>query len=184
MGRFLCVGIAKSLAVKKEYHEIDDIIEELRKSVDLSIYDKPKEGKSFIFFEMKKEYIEKYAIPFVEEQIKIALENIPDKSDYNRINGSLQKLLNDAKNKNFQELLEMAKEQRHINFQLIEGSLFSNDISYISNRLTIIADIISYLSDGKIFMETYFDMFRYLRNTIIRSSNNPIKTSAMISIIG
>ena len=52
------------------------------------------------------------------------------------------------------------------------------------NKLTIFADIIVYMIDGKILMECYADMFRYLRNLILKNSNNPIKTSAVISIIG
>ena len=67
---------------------------------------------------------------------------------------------------------------------LFRSSLFTNDISYIGDGLTIFADLITYLNDGKIVMETYYDMFRYFRNTIIKSSDSPIKTSAMISIVG
>lgn len=133
---------------------------------------------------MKKEYIEKYAVPFVEEQLKIVLENMADIEDYERISKNLKELLENSKGKNYKELMQMAEEQQNINFELAEGNLFTNDISYIGDGLTIFADLITYLNDGKIVMETYYDMFRYFRNTIIKSSDSPIKTSAMISIVG
>ena len=128
--------------------------------------------------------IEKYAVPFVEEQLKIVLENMADIEDYERISKNLKELLENSKGKNYKELMQMAEEQQNINFELAEGNLFTNDISYIGDGLTIFADLITYLNDGKIVMETYYDMFRYFRNQIIRNSINPIKTATVISIVG
>lgn len=184
MGRFLCVGIATKVFVKKDGYSKEKIMYQLKKSLDLKIYDEPIEDEKFLLLGMKKEYIEKYAVPFVEEQLKIVLENMADIEDYERISKNLKELLENSKGKNYKELVQMAEEQQNINFELAEGNLFTNDISYIGDGLTIFADLITYLNDGKIVMETYYDMFRYFRNTIIKSSDSPIKTSAMISIVG
>ena len=184
MGRFLCVGIATKVFVKKDGYSKEKIMYQLKKSLDLKIYDEPIEDEKFLLLGMKKEYIEKYAVPFVEEQLKIVLENMADIEDYERISKNLKELLENSKGKNYKELMQMAEEQHNINFELAEGNLFTNDISYIGDWLTIFADLITYLNDGKIVMETYYDMFRYFRNTIIKSSDSPIKTSAMISIVG
>ena len=184
MGRFLCVGIATKVFVKKDGYSKEKIMNQLKKSLDLKIYDEPIEDEKFLLLGMKKEYIEKYAVPFVEEQLKIVLENMADIEDYERISKNLKELLENSKGKNYKELMQMAEEQQNINFELAEGNLFTNDISYIGDGLTIFADLITYLNDGKIVMETYYDMFRYFRNTIIKSSDSPIKTSAMISIVG
>lgn len=184
MGRFLCAGIATKVFVKKDgYYSKEKIMNQLKKTLDLKIYDEPIEDEKFLLLGMKTEYIEKYAVQFVEEQLNIVLENMVDTRDYERISEGLKELLENSKGKNYEELMQMAEEKHNINFQLIEGDLFTNDISYIGNRLTIFADLITYLSDGKIVMETYYDMFRYFRNTIIKSSNSPIKTAAMISIV-
>lgn len=184
MGKFLCVGIATKVFVKKDGYSKEKIINQLKKTLDLKIYDEPIEDEKFLLLGMKTEYIEKYAVPFVEEQLKIVLENMVDIEEYERISKNLKELLENSKGKNYEELMQMAEEQQSINFELAEGNLFTNDISYIGDGLTIFADLITYLNDGKIIMESYYDMFRYFRNTIIKSSNSPIKTSAMISIVG
>lgn len=177
MGRFLSCGIAKTIIVKKDNYTKEEILGKLKKSIDLNIYMKPWENERYLFLEMKREFIENYAIKFVEEQLKTAEKNDNQKEDY-------KNLIKQLKDKKYDDLVQIAEHKQYENFQLIEGSEYSNDISYITNGLTVFADIISYIDDGKILMECYYDMFRYLRNLIIKSSINPIKTSAVISIIG
>ena len=146
-----------------------------KKTIDLNIYNNPLENEKYLLLETKREFMEKYAIKFIEEQLEIALENTSEED---------KSLIKELKDKKYDELMEFAEEKQYQNFQLIEGNIYSNDISYIANKLTIFADIIVYMIDGKILMECYADMFRYLRNLILKNSNNPIKTSAVISIIG
>ncbi len=175
MGTFLCCGIAKTIIVKKERYTREEILEKIKKTIDLNIYNNPLENEKYLLLEMKREFMEKYAIKFIEEQLEIALENTSEED---------KSLIKELKDKKYDELMEFAEEKQYQNFQLIEGNIYSNDISYIANKLTIFADIIVYMIDGKILMECYADMFRYLRNLILKNSNNPIKTSAVISIIG
>ena len=146
-----------------------------KKTIDLNIYNNPLENEKYLLLEMKREFMEKYAIKFIEEQLEIALENTSEED---------KSLIKELKDKKYDELMEFAEEKQYQNFQLIEGNIYSNDISYIANKLTIFADIIVYMIEGKILMECYADMFRYLRNLILKNSKNPIKTSAVISIIG
>lgn len=175
MGTFLCCGIAKTIIVKKERYTREEILEKIKKTIDLNIYNNPLENEKYLLLEMKREFMEKYAIKFIEEQLEIALENTSEED---------KSLIKELKDKKYDELMEFAEEKQYQNFQLIEGNIYSNDISYIANKLIIFADIIVYMIDGKILMECYADMFRYLRNLILKNSNNPIKTSAVISIIG
>ena len=175
MGTFLLCGIAKTIIVKKERYTREEILEKIKKTIDLNIYNNPLENEKYLLLEMKREFMEKYAIKFIEEQLEIALENTSEED---------KSLIKELKDKKYDELMEFAEEKQYQNFQLIEGNIYSNDISYIANKLTIFADIIVYMIDGKILMECYADMFRYLRNLILKNSNNPIKTSAVISIIG
>lgn len=177
MGRFLCFGIAKTIVVKKERETKEEILRKLERTIDLNIYKEPLENEICIFLELKNEYIEKYAIEFIKEQLEIFAEKTREKEE-------CKNFIENLKNKNYDELIELAKEKKYIEFQLTEGSIYSNDISYIADDLTIFADIIAYLFDGKILMESYNDTFRYIRNLIIRNSDNPIKTSAVISITG
>ena len=176
MGTFLGCGIAKTIIVKKERYTREEILEKIKKTIDLNIYNNPLENEKYLLLEMKREFMEKYAIKFIEEQLEIAVENTSEKED--------KSLIKELKDKKYDELMEIAEQKQYEKFQLIEGCIYSNDISYIANKLTIFADIIVYMIDGKILMECYADMFRYLRNLILKTSNNPIKTSAVISIIG
>lgn len=175
MGTFLGCGIAKTIIVKKERYTREEILEKIKKTIDLNIYNNPLENEKYLLLEMKREFIEKYAIKFIEEQLEIAVKNTSEE---------YKSLIKELKDKKYHELMQIAEEKQYQNFQLIEGNIYSNDISYIANKLTIFADIIVYMIDGKILMECYADMFRYLRNLILKNSNNPIKTSAVISIIG
>ena len=177
MGTFLCCGIAKTIIVKKESNTKEDILQKMRNAIDLNIYNEPLENEKYLLLEMKREYLEKYVIEFIEEQLEIAVQDTNEKEDHKSI-------IENLRNKNYDELMQIAEEKQYQNFQLVEGNIYSNDISYIANKLTIFADIIVYMIDGKILMECYTDMFRYLRNLILKNSNNPIKTSAVISIIG
>ena len=159
MGTFLCCGIAKTIIVKKERYTREEILEKIKKTIDLNIYNNPLENEKYLLLEMKREFMEKYAIKFIEEQLEIALENTSEED---------KSLIKELKDKKYDELMEFAEEKQYQNFQLIEGNIYSNDISYIANKLIIFADIIVYMIDGKILMECYADMFRYLRNLILK----------------
>lgn len=47
MGRFLCVGIATKVFVKKDGYSKEKIMNQLKKSLDLKIYDEPIEDEKF-----------------------------------------------------------------------------------------------------------------------------------------
>lgn len=178
MGRFLECGIAKTIKVEKDRYSKEEILNKLAKSVDLNIYDAIEEREKYFELELKKDIMEKYAVKFVEEQLKIAGEDI------NEISGNKMSL-KDLENKKYEELMEIANSSKCYNFQLRECFAgFSNDISYIARELSICADIIEFLGNGKIIMECYGNVFRYLRNLAIKNSDNPIKTAMMVTIVG
>lgn len=177
MGTYLCCGIAKRITVEKERKTKEEILERLKESIDLDIYEEPIENERFLMLEIKKEILENYAIDFIEEQLKIGKQNTTD-DRYNRME------IWDLKGKKYEELIDIAKNHECIQFELIEGCIFANDISYIAKGLRIYADVIIYSSDGKIIMECYNEIFRYFRNLIIKSSNSPIKTAVVVSIVG
>ena len=176
MGQFLSCGIAKSIFVEKASYTKEEILKKLAKSIDLNIYKEPKENEEYLFLDLKENIIEKYAVKFIEEQLEIAKEN--SNKLYNTSD------IKELENKKYDELMQIADRKEYESFQLLEGDLATNDISYIADDLTIIADIIIFLLDGKVIMECYNVMFRYFRNQIIRNSTNPIKTTTVISIVG
>ena len=54
MGRFLCVGIATKVFVKKDGYSKEKIMNQLKKSLDLKIYDEPIEDEKFLLLGMRK----------------------------------------------------------------------------------------------------------------------------------
>ena len=177
MGRFLECGIAKTIKVEKDRYSKEEILNKLAKSVDLDIYEAIEEREKYFELELKKDIMEKYAVKFIEEQLKIAGQDI------NEICGD-KISLKDLENQKYDELMEIADEKECYNFQLLDCLFgFSNDISYITEDLFICADIIAFLGDGKIIMECYNDVFGYFRNQVIKNSNNPIKTAMVVTII-
>lgn len=177
MGRYLNCGIAKTIKIGKDRYSREEILNKLSKSIDLNIYDAIEEREKYFALELKKDIIEKYAVKFIEEQLKIA------EQDINEVYGD-KVSLKELENKKYDELMEIADEKECYNFQLLNGLFgFSNDISYIADGLTIGADIIAFLFDGKIIMECYNDVFRYFRNLVIKTSDNPIKTAMVVTIL-
>ena len=177
MGRFLECGIAKTIKVEKDRYSKEEILNKLAKSVDLNMYDAMQQREKYFALELKKDIMEKYAVKFVEEQLKIAGQDI------NKICGD-KISLKDLENKKYDELMEIANEKECYNFQFLDCLFgFSNDISYIAKDLFICADIIDFLGDGKIIMECYGNVFRYFRNLAIKNSNNPIKTAMVVTIV-
>lgn len=126
---------------------------------------------------MKKDIFEKYAIEFIKEQSdyfgeyakKYAKEQLP--------------LLENLK---YDKLIEIAKDKDIYSFCYLEGSIFCNDISYLDNdgKSLIYCDVIDFISEGKVDLEEYCEIFTYLRNCIINSSQNPIRTATVVTIIG
>ena len=156
MGTYLSCGIATKITISKRYSEDNDkIIERI----------------------LKKELIEKHAVDFAIEQVEKLSER-----DKKEAKESIEKL----RGLNFEKMIEKAKEEPVYEFQLYEGNRVCNDISYLDpdHNCQIYCDIISIICEGKAFFECYWRMFGYLRNCIIESSKNPIRTATFVTIVG
>lgn len=175
MGQYLSVALAKNIFIEKDSmnENFEDIRENLEKTLDLSLYN-IESGKKYFILEMKTEIFHKEIIGLMEE---ISPNLILREREY------MQKQMNEIKNKNYEEMMEIAK-KHDMGFCYLEGSVFCNDISYILDKHTVFCDVIDFTSDGKIFMECYYDIFYYLRNSIIKSLKSALKNSIVVTIIG
>jgi len=153
----------------------DEIINSLSKKMNLSIYN-IEESENYVYLKLKKEILEENIISFIKEQFK-KIDSSWAKKYYDEI----CKL----EVKKYDELMEIAKEKSITPFQYSEGSIYSNDVSYlIDGNNYCCADVISYFSEGKVIMECYSCLFEYFRETIIESTDNPIKDAFVITITG
>lgn len=176
MGRYLSCGIATNLTIKKNYYNRGEVFEKIKDEINLDIY-RITEDENMIYLDIKEKVFEDYAIDFILEQ----LDSIKEKSKH--VYEALEEL-EQVKGKSYNELIDISKEKSIYTFQFMEGSLWSNDISYLCDDLEIHADVISYILDGKIIIESYYELFRYFREKIIKTSNSPIKTACVVLTIG
>lgn len=177
MGTYLSCGLAHQITIKSRYAEDSDkILKRIGQNIDLNLYDK-YEMENCILLEIKEDVFEKYAVDFIIEQSKY----------FRRDNNSnIENELKQLKNLKYFELIEKAEGESIFNFQLAKGGCFCNNISYLdpNGNCDIFCDLISYIFEGKVFLECYNSIFTYLRNCIINSSKNPIRTAVMVTEIG
>lgn len=175
MEQYLQCGIAQKIEIESVYKEDNKtVLERIGENIDLSLYNINK-GPQYIKLEMKKEIFEKYAVDFIKEQLELFW-----KYDKRHFEKNLQRL----RNLKYEELIDIAKEKDINNFQFLESKGVWNNISYLDTErfCTIYCDSISYMGLSKVNMNNYNSIFTYLRNCIIKSSDNPIKTSAVITM--
>lgn len=177
MGQYIGFGIATKITVKKANSRTwhlstkDELLEKLKKNIDLKIFD-VTEDDDYLFLEIKHELFEKNIVQFISEQLhKIDEKNYHDDlEELKELNG-----------KSYEELLRKVHKGY---FQFLEGNKFTNDVSYLINDGSdCYADIIMYFCEGKAILECYSDLFTYIRNLIIKSSDNPLKEAAIVTMV-
>ena len=180
MGQYLACGIATEIRVEKNWKSAtnEKILEEMGKKINLEIYDIYTDDK-IICLNIKEDLFEKYAVSFIEEQLEIIKETLTHDFEIEGLQ-DLKKL----KGKTYNELIEVSNEKSCFFFQMLEGNRYCNPVGYLAEGETVYADVITYISEGKIYMECFNGMFDYIRRLIINSSTNPIKTAVVVTIIG
>lgn len=178
MGQYLDCGIATEIIVEKRRNSTEKILEKIKNKIDLNIYN-ISQNDELVCLDIKEDVFEKYAIPFIEEQLEMVKSNLTTEKELKSL-----KNLEELKGKSYEELIKISNEKSNYFFQRLEGNRFCNDVSYLTDGDIAYADVISYISDGKIYMECYHDIFDYIRKLIIKSSKNPIRTAAVVTIIG
>ena len=176
MSRWLTCGIATRITVIKDGDTKENIINELQKELDLNIYNVGEDSKC-VYLDMKENMFKEYAIAFVKEQLSTL------KVEETYLKNELAKL-DEIANDSYDEIMEYADICSCICFQLDKGTIVSNNVNYLIPGHTAFADVIDYISDGKIIMECWNELFSYLRKAIIKGSNNPIRTAVVVTITG
>ena len=173
----MACGLASSITIiNKQNEETEILLKSLSKKIDLNIYS-IDQYKNTIVLNLKKDIFEKHAVDFIIEQTK-RLRNYEEEG----LLDELERL----KNLNYNQLMTIAREQNIETFRYIEGNRFCNCISYLDKHTNneIFCDLIYFVMDGKVIFECWYDIFDYLRNCIVESSKNPIRSATMLTIIG
>ena len=175
MGQYLAVGVATKIFVEKRGEKKENLRDEFNKNFNLKLYDIYEEEKYFILM-LKKDIFEKNILELIREMKPKTRQE--DDDDYNNIEMELCK-------KKYDEILEIAKEKKLYKFQFFEGSEFTNDVTYMLKKSRIaFCDIIGIEIDGKAFFECYYNIFSFLRNSIIESLKNELRDTIVVTLIG
>lgn len=171
MGQYIQCGIATNICIQKKYESsnMQEMMKRIGEVIDLNLYNQVEENNE-MYLTMKDEIFEKHAVEFVLEQVDLFME--PYQKDAKR---ELEKL----KGKTCEELQKFVENDTCYHF--MDGD-FWQEIYYLDEKqeFRIYAKIVIYLLAGKAFVEEENCLFGYLRNAIIGSSKNPIRTAAMV----
>ena len=171
MGQYLSIGLATKIYVEKDRLGKEDLEKAFINNFKLSLYDVSEDEDCYIL-NLKEEVLENNLIELLGEMEQKATKS--EKEKYIKAKKEL-------KGKNYKELLDIADKQSVYKFQLLK---YGNDISYMLENGGAYCQIISIESDGKVYFECYYDIFTFIRNSVIESLNNELKYAVVVTIIG
>ncbi len=181
MSKYLCVGLAKKIAVAVIDKEMAKEVElYFFKKVDRNLYNVeyvPTEKKTaFIFFKLKDEMLAKYAMDLMIEQHEKYI-----KSKYSE---EAIEYFKNIKNKDEKEIINLINTENNPYMYTFRLGWFGFDISYLFEKSVdaYITEFTTFHCSEKTFMEVYNDFFRYMRNLLINSTDNPLRTALAISL--
>lgn len=177
MGQYLACGVATCISINKRGYETEEILEDLKLKMNLDIFNIVDDEK-VMCLEIKEDIFEENIIDFIKSQITPLRRRDLDED---------LEFLDEFKGKKFDEMINYSKEFNRIPFYYSEGYFkICNIASYIFTNVNCDAtvDLVVYLENGKIVMEEWFSMFCYLRDRIVKSTDNPLKDAVFVVIEG
>ncbi|WP_160691688.1 hypothetical protein [Clostridium sp. C2-6-12] len=166
MGQYIQAGICHRIKVSKIEMEqnrvnFEELKEGFAKEVLLELYD-VEEFESAYIFSLRNDVLENGdLVKFLVEQYEL-LNISKDRTD--KIIDSL-KGLNKA-----DDIIELAEKKRFENFQCI--SVYDNIYCTMRERRVMVEyEMMIFMLEGKIMMESYRRFLRYLENLIVKSSS-------------
>jgi len=165
MGRYLAIGLKTELAISKKnaekaFHTVQEAINTVKKELASEEAYDMIEVEDFICFKLKPKLLETELVSFLHEFYTIRYGDISKSAGHNKILSDLQKC-NSAS-----EIMSLADEKRFEDFQkdeywenvLLDGGRWDS--------LTVYTQGIDLSLDGKIVMEFYGSLFRFLTSLI------------------
>lgn len=172
---YLNCGVATCISIKKDRYSTEEILEDLKLNMNLDIFDIQDEEK-YLYLNIKEDIFEDNIIDFIKSQITIA-GNTDLERDFEFLEGFEGKTLD--------EMIEYSKNYNRMPFYHSRGYFsISNDISYIFTNIqcNATADMVIYISEGKIIMECWFSIFKYLREKLVNATDNVLKDALFLTI--
>lgn len=179
MGLALVVGVATKIVVEKENYigscTREDVLKDLKDELNLDLYD-IEEDEENVYFYIKEDIFVNNIYNLLLSETKGNKWNGNEKERFKLI---LEKI-NDMDS--VEKIKNIIKEEGSFFLHIMSGCCLET-ISYISKkRLTVYAELLVYNMAYKVFLEDYFEMFRYLKEKIQSAIDNPLKDDVFLMV--
>ncbi len=182
MSKYLCVGLAKEIEVQVRDEKMAKKIEEdFFSKVDKEIYEVKYEitkndSSSYIVFNLKDELLAKYAMDLMIEQHEKYIKS--------RYSADAIEYYKGIKEKSEKEILELINTENNEYINTFRLGWLGFDISFLfeSRVDAYITEFTTFHCSFKTFMEEYYTYFKYVRNLLINSTENPLRTALAVSL--
>ena len=182
MSKYLCVGLAKEIVVQVRDEKMAKEIEaEFFNKVDKEIYEVKYEipendSRAYVVFNLKEDLMAKYAMDLMIEQHEkyIKSEDSAEAIEYYK----------HIKEKSEKEILELINTENNEHMYTFRLGWFGFDISFLFETSVdaYITEFTTFHCSFKTFMEEYYTYFKYMRNLLINSTENPLRTALAVSL--
>lgn len=182
MSKYLCVGLAREIVVAVRDEEMAKEVElDFFKKVDRDLYNvqyEPidEEKISYLFFNLKDEMMAKYAMDLMIEQHEKYIKS--------RYSEKAIEYFKNIKSKDEKEIINLINTENNPNIYTFRLGWLGFDISYLFEKRVgaYITEFTTFHCLEKTFMEEYSDFFRYMRNLLVNSTDNPLRTALAVSL--
>lgn len=182
MSKYLCVGLAKEIMVSIKDEDMAKRIEEdFFSKVEKNLYNVEitsfkNSSSQYLVFKLKDDMLFKYAMDLMIEQHQKYLKSRHSKEAI--------KYYQNLKSKNKEEFIELINNENNRYLYNFDLGWYGFDFSYIfEERVSAyITEFLEFHCSEKTYMEEYYTFFNYIRNLLLNSTENPLKTALAISL--
>ncbi len=182
MSKYLCVGLAKEiLVVVRDAKMAKEVELDFFKKVDRNLYNVQYrtiewDENAYIIFKLKDEMLAKYAMDLMIEQHEKYI-----KSEYSE---KAIEYFKNIKSKDEKEIINIINTENNHNMCTFRLGWFGFDINYLFEKRveSYVTEFLTFHCSQETFMEEYYDFFRYMRNLLINSTDNPLRTALAVSL--
>lgn len=182
MSKYLCVGLAKEIVVAVRNEEMAKEVEtDFFKTVDKNLYNvkynsNEDELTSYVMFSLKDDMLAEYAMDLMIEQHQKYIKSM--------YSAKAIEYYKKIKSKDKKEIIRLINTENSADlftfnlgwFGFTAGCFFEKPVK------AYITEFTTFHCSEKTYMEEYNDFFRYMRNVLVNSTDNPLRTALAVSL--
>lgn len=180
MGLALVVGVATKIVVEKENYygkecTKEEILEDLKNELNFNLYNIEEDEQNVIFY-IKEDIFVKNIYNLLLSETKNNKWTRRDKERFELILENIKVM------DSVEKIKDIIKEEGSYFLHMMSGSCLET-IAYISKKgFTVYAELLVYNMAYKVFLESYYEIFRYLREKLQNAIDNPLKDDVFLMV--